>query len=290
MPAQIAHQSYGKSRVRLTKVTRGGGRHELAELAVDIVLEGPFEPSYRSGDNRLVVPTDTMKNTVYALAAGHPLDAIEAFALALAGHFLDRHAHVAAATIAIDQASWRRIEDDEGVASPAAFIAGGTARRTCRVRRERRGTVGGSTDVVEGGIAGLSLVKTTDSAFRGFVRDEYTTLPDTDDRIFGTTVDARWRYRIAEPVAWNAAHRAASRALVGTFAVHRSQAVQQTLLAMAEAALGAVDAIEEISIEMPNQHRVPVDLAPFGLEDRNEIFVATSEPYGLIRGTIRREG
>jgi urate oxidase len=283
-PAAITSHSYGKSRVRLTKVTRHPDRHELAEIDVAIVLEGDFEESYLTGDNRNVVPTDTMKNTVYAIAATHPLDAIESFATALAGHFLARHPQVAAATVEIEQASWRRIEGDGGTKHPHAFIAGGTARRTCRVRDDR------TAPQVEAGVIGLTVVKTTDSAFRDFVRDEFTTLPDVDDRIFGTAVEARWRYADGASPDWNQAFRDACRALVDTFASHKSLAVQQTLYDMGHAACSACEAIEEISLEMPNQHRIPVDLGPFGLPNRNEIFVTTSEPYGLIRATLRRGG
>jgi len=281
--ARISHHCYGKSRVRLTKVARHPDRHDLEEIAVDILLEGDFEDSYRSGDNRRIVPTDTMKNTVYALAANHPLESIESFALALADHFLGRHGHVTAATIEIEKASWRRIEGEHGAPHPHAFIAEGTARRTCRVRNDRSGRR------VEAGITGLTVVKTTDSAFRDFVRDEFTTLPDVDDRLFGTSVEARWTYAAGATPDWNAAFRTVCRRMVDVFAAHRSLAVQQTLHEMGQAALAACDAIEEISLEMPNQHRIPVDLGPFGLPNRNEIFVTTSEPFGLIRATLRRE-
>ena len=283
-PAAITHQSYGKSRVRLTKVTRHADRHDLVEVSVDVVLEGDFEASYLAGDNRLVVPTDTMKNAVYAIAARHPIDAIESFALALVEHFLTRHAQVSAATVSIQQVPWRRIEGRDAEKHPHAFIAAGTARRTCRVRGDR------GPLAVEAGVSGLTVVKTTDSAFRGFVRDEFTTLPDSDDRIFGTAVEANWRYRAGARPDWNAAWSAACRTMVDVFAAHRSLAVQQTLHDMGQAALAACGDVEEISLEMPNQHRIPVDLAPFGLPDTNSIFVTTSEPYGLIRATLRRTG
>lgn len=282
-PAAIAHHAYGKSRVRLTKVTRHADRHDLVEISVDIALEGAFEASYLAGDNRSVVATDTMKNTVYALAARHPLDAIEPFAMALVEHFLARHAQVSAATVSIEQAPWRRIADARGAEHPHAFIAAGTARRTCRVRGDR-GTI-----TVEAGVSGLTVVKTTDSAFRDFVRDEFTTLPDADDRIFGTAVEARWRYRPGARPDWNTTWSTACRTMVDVFAGHRSLAVQQTLHEMGQAALAACADIEEIALEMPNQHRIPVDLTPLGLPNTNSIFVTTSEPYGLIRATLRRK-
>jgi urate oxidase len=283
-PAAIAAHSYGKSRVRLTKVTRHADRHDLAEVAVDIVLEGDFAASYLAGDNRTVVPTDTMKNTVYAIAAGHPLDAIEPFALALAEHLLARHPQVSAATVSIEQAPWRRIAGSDGAEHPHAFVAAGTARRTCRVRGDR------GPAVVEAGVTGLTVVKTTNSAFRDFVRDEFTTLPDADDRIFGTAIDARWRYRRGASPDWNAAWSTACRTMIDVFAGHESLAVQQTLHDMGQAVLASCDEIEEIFLELPNQHRIPVDLAAFGLPNTNSIFVTTSEPYGLIRATLRRQG
>lgn len=283
-PAAIAQHSYGKSRVRLTKVTRHADRHELAEISVDIVLEGDFDASYLTGDNRSVVATDTMKNTVYALAARHPLDAIESFALAMVEHFLARHRQVSAATVSIEQAPWRRIEGPDGAEHPHAFIAAGTARRTCQVRSDR------GTPAIEAGVSGLTVVKTANSAFRDFVRDEFTTLPDADDRIFGTAVEARWRYRPGTAPDWNAAWRTTCRTMVDVFAGHQSLAVQQTLHDMGQAALAACADIEEIALEMPNQHRIPVDLVPFGLPNTNSIFVTTSEPYGLIRATLQRRG
>jgi urate oxidase len=282
-PARIAAQSYGKSQVRLTKVSRHPDRHDLKEITVDIVLEGGFEASYLAGDNRRVVATDTMKNTVYALAAGHPLDSIESFALALAEHFVVRNDHVSAATVAIEEASWRRIEGADGGKHPHAFIAAGTSRRTCRVRNDR------TTPQVEAGVAGLTVVKTTNSSFRDFLRDEFTTLGDADDRIFGTSVEGRWSYAAGAQPDWNAAFSTVCRTLVDEFAAHRSLAVQQTLHDMGQAALVVCPEIVEMTLEMPNQHRIPIDLTPFGIANKNEIFVTTSEPYGLIRATLRRE-
>lgn len=288
MSPRIASQSYGKSRVRLTKVTRHPDRHDLAELAVDILLEGAFEPSYTSGDNTAVIATDTMKNTVYALAASHPLDSPESFAAALADHFVTGKEQVTAATVEIEEAAWERIVDRSGSPHRHAFVAAGGGRRTCRVRQDQ------ATVVVEAGIAGLAVVKTTDSAFRDFHRDAFTTLADTDDRIFGTVIEARWRYEPGLagglPASdFNAAYAAVRGQLVEVFAHHKSLAVQQTLYEMAIAALAAAPMVIEIELEMPNQHRVPIDLTPFGLANENAIFVTTSEPYGLIRATVRRE-
>ena len=281
MASVLTSHSYGKSKVRLTRVTRLPDRHEVRELTADIRLEGEFAESYTLGDNRQIIATDTMKNVVYALAQGRPAEAIEDFAAALAGHFVTSHDHVESATVRLVERPWRRIEVD-GVASPHAFEGGGDESRTTTVRRDRRGLR------VESGLDGLQVLKTTGSAFAGFLRDAYTTLAETTDRIFATEVQARWVYRDGATVDWDAAHRSIRTAMLETFATHESLSVQQTLHAMGEAALVACDAAEEITLTMPNKHRILVDLERFGRSNVNEVFVATDEPFGLITGTLRR--
>lgn len=281
MPAILTDHSYGKSSVRLTRVTRHPDRHEIRELTVDIRLQGDFDASYTRGDNSGIIATDTMKNVVYALAADRPPEAIEDFAAALAGHFVAENPHVGSATVTLAETPWRRIEVD-GQPHPHAFVGGSGETRTAAVTRTREATR------FEAGLSGLQVLKTTGSGFVGFLRDRYTTLPETTDRIFATEVQARWTYAPGAPVAWDAAHAGIRRALLSTFATHDSLAVQQTLHAMGTAALDACPAVAEITLTLPNQHRIPVDLGRFGGENRNEIFVATLEPFGLITGTLRR--
>jgi urate oxidase len=281
MAAVLEHDAYGKSQVRLTKVTRDADRHDLKELTVDIQLEGDFVAAYTHGDNSRLVATDTMKNTVYALAKNHPLTDIESFAQALGRHFLDNNAHVSSASIYIEEHAWRRIEVD-GRDHPHAFLGGGNEKRTCTVQASHEDCS------IESGLDDLLLLKTTDSAFRGFLRDRYTTLPETDERIFATILKAHWRYSV-DKADWNGCHRIIRQALLETFAQHKSLAVQQTLFAMGEKALAVCPEIDEITLAMPNKHWLLVNLQVFGMENANEIFVPTEEPYGLITGTLRRK-
>lgn len=281
MPAVLTSHAYGKSRVRLTRVTRLADRHEVRELTVDVRLEGEFEASYTLGDNSLVIATDTMKNVVYALAHGRPAEAVEDFATALAGHFLESFGHVRSATVGLSERPWRRIEVG-GRGHPHAFVGGGSETRKAEVTRDRDGLRVGA------GLEGLQVLKTTGSAFYGFLRDRYTTLPETADRLFGTEVQARWVYAPGVRLDWDGAYAAVRRALLETFAGHESLAVQQTLYAMGEATLAACDGVEEVTLTMPNKHRILVDLERFGLTNANEVFVATEEPFGLITGTLRR--
>jgi urate oxidase len=281
MPVALTQNAYGKSQVRLTKVARHADRHDLAEWAIDVQLAGDFAAAYTDGDNRQVVATDTMKNVVYALARDHALAAPEDFGLVLARHFLDSYPQVASATIRVGVQPWQRIVTG-GRPHPHAFVGGGAERRTCTVSATRQGRQVGA------GLDGLPLLKTTDSAFRAFHRDAFTTLPEVDDRIFATDLTADWLY--ADPTAdWDDCYRVIRQTLVETFAGHQSLGVQQTLYAMGTAALEARTAVEQITLTMPNRHRLLVNLAPFGRTNSNEVFVATDEPYGVITGTLRRE-
>jgi urate oxidase len=279
---RLTENSYGKSDVRLTKVVRNGQNHALHELVVQVMVGGAFEAVYTEGDNSPCIPTDTMKNTIYALARAHTFDSPEAFADILARHFL-HFDQVAWADITILQEPWERILED-GNPHPHSFTRGGSGVRYCRLRRERAGA-----SVIQGGIRGLDVIKTAQSAFVGFFKDPYTTLPEATDRIFATRIDATWEYG-AGVEDFAGIFDAARRALLEAFARHDSASVQHTIFAMGEAFLARMPQVTSISLTMPNQHRLLVNLGPFGLDNPNEIFVATSEPYGLITGTVARDG
>jgi urate oxidase len=275
----LAHNSYGKSSVRLTKVVRRQKRHELLEMSVDIELQGDFTASYTEGDNSKVVATDSMKNTVYVVAKENDFDSIEAFALLLSRHFPATYKQVAGATVTIRQPAWDRIPID-GAPHSHAFVAGGEELRVC--------TAGTKPFHLTGGLTGLKVLKTTGSEFADFVTDRYRTLKDTRDRIMATSVNAEWIYN-ADKTDFNAVYAAVRLAMLKTFAAHHSLAVQQTLLAMGDAVLNACPQIESIKLELPNLHRIPFDLTPFGLKNQNDIFIPVDEPYGLITGVVKRE-
>jgi urate oxidase len=280
MSGSLRHNAYGKSQVRLTRITRHADRHDLKELTVSIQLEGHFAHAYTAGDNTAVVATDSMKNTVYVLAKSLGVADLESFGLALARHFLNEYAQVTRAAIELEEHPWQRL-DIGGRPHPHAFQGSSGERRISSVRGERDGCR------VAAGLAGLLLLKTTDSGFLGFVRDRFTTLPETTDRIFATMLSATWRYA-SDAADWDGCHDRIRSALLDVFAMHKSLGVQHTLFAMGEAALEACQEIDEIRLEMPNKHRILVNLHPFGLDNPAEVFVATDEPYGLISGTLRR--
>jgi urate oxidase len=277
----LGPNSYGKSGIRVVRVSRGPDRHDIVDLTVAVSLEGNFESAHVAGDNSAVLPTDTMKNTVYAFAAKTPLEPIEGFALALARHFVETHAPADHARVEISEHLWERL-DVSGRPHGSAFRRPGGEARVTRARVERSGG-----EIVESGLEGLVLIKTARSGFAGFARDRFTTLRETDDRLLATALEAAWTYASTD-LSFAVLRMGIRQTLLETFAEHESRSVQHTLYAMGETVLERYADVVEIRLSMPNKHHLPVDLAPFGLENRNEIFVATEEPYGLIEAKVRR--
>ncbi len=280
MTTRLTWNGYGKAAVRLVKVDRGATRHELHDLTVEVQLQGDFDSAHTAGHNSQVLPTDTMKNTVYVLARQGPVDPPEEFGERLARHFLDACPAAGRAVLTLHRHRWDRT-GQAGDPHPNAFVRGEAERRLAIVTMDETGLG------VTAGLDGLGLLKTTGSGFTGFLRDGYTTLPETDDRILATDVEARWHYA-RPPRDYSAAWNAVRAVLIQTFAAHQSASVQHTLYAMGERALARCAEISEIRLILPNRHHLLVNLAPFGLDNPNEIFVATREPYGRIEAVISR--
>ena len=278
---RLTENRYGKSRVRLLKVIRNPDEHNLFEWTVQVLLRGDFEAAHTAGDNSNILATDTMKNTVYSVARSSSADSMEAYAKELIGFLLDRNPQVSVAEVTVESALWKRLTVD-GKPHPSSFMRGSAERQTTVVERAQTGPFH-----VTSGLDDLSLMKTADSGFSGFIRDSLTTLPETDDRLLGTSMRAQWRY-LRDDLDFNAVRDQVRESLLATFANHKSRSVQETLFAMASAALDSTQEIDEIEIAMPNKHALLVDLARFGQTNPNQIFVPTDEPHGYIEARVQR--
>lgn len=283
----LGDNQYGKAECRLVRITRNTSVHEIEDLNVTSQLRGDFEACHTDGDNSQVVTTDTQKNTVYAYAKEHGIGSPEQFLLTLGRHFVDDFTWVSGGRWEAEQYAWSRIVAD-GTPHDHAFVRTGQETRTTIVQID-----GDETHVVSG-LTDCTVLKSTGSEFHGFPRDAYTTLPETDDRILATSVTARWRYgELSEDITafdFNAAYAAIRDTMLETFATLHSLALQQTLFAMGKAVLETYDVVAELKFSMPNKHHFLVDLAPFGLDNPNEVFFAADRPYGLIQATVLREG
>src|ERR1700738_4247184 len=137
MAIRLGENNYGKQRVRILQVTRRPDQHEIKELTLGVRLEGDFESAHSKGDNRKILPTDTMKNTVYALAKLHAIESPEEFSLRLADHFLARNPQVSRLRIEAAETLWTRLSLD-GTAHPHTFPASNNEKRTAALTATRR--------------------------------------------------------------------------------------------------------------------------------------------------------
>ena len=280
MTIVLGDNQYGKAETHVVRVTRSGAIHDIKDLNVSVALAGDFADTHQTGDNSKVVPTDTQKNTVFAFARD-PIGEIEDFGIRLARHFVGEFASVYRARVHIEEAAWSRITVG-GKDHDHAFVQSGSEKRLATVTCTDDGTW------VVSGVGDMLVLKSTGSEFRGFVKDRFTTLPETDERILATSVVARWRY-VATDVDWRHSFAEVRRHLLEAFAVKHSLSLQQTLYAMGEAVLTARPEVAEIRMSMPNKHHFVVDLSPFGMANENEVFHAADRPYGLIEGSVTRD-
>ncbi|HEY2297837.1 MAG TPA: urate oxidase [Jatrophihabitans sp.] len=281
MAIVLGPNQYGKAETRVVRIYRDSPRHEIRDLNVSTALRGNFTDAHTVGDQRNVLPTDSQKNTCFAFAKEKGIAHIEDYALALARHFVHDIATVDAARVDVDEYAWERARVD-GVEHDHTWVRRGGEVRTAHITVEPAG------ESVVAGLRDLVLLKSTGSQFRGFLVDGYTTLAETDDRVLATSLVAQWRYA-STAQAWDELFTDVRRLLIERFAQVISRALQQTLWEMGKAVLEAHPQIAEISLSAPNKHHFLVDLAPFGLDNPGEVFVAADRPYGLIEATVTRE-
>jgi len=279
--AQLGDNQYGKSRVRLSRITRHGGRHDFQEWSVGVLLRGDFADSFTKADNRMILPTDTMKNTVYSIARDSGATTIEEFAIELGDYLLKNNLQVSGTTVEVSERAWRPVVLDSNP-EPQTFKLEGPELQTAVAI----GTKGGFWSVTSG-IEGLTVLKTTKSGFEGFLKDKLTTLKPASDRIFGTSITAAWQFASSAP-EYATTRAQVTFALMKEFAAHDSKSVQHTLFDMAKAALAAAPSITRMTLTLPNLHHLLADLSPFGQDNPNHIFVPIDEPHGYIEATIDR--
>ncbi len=279
---ELAENRYGKSRVRLMKVAHGPHGNDLREWTVQVLLTGDFDSAHYEGDNSKILPTDTMKNTVYSVARTSSATSMEDYAKELADFLLGRNPQVSNVLVAIESTMWKRLTVD-GKPHPTSFMRGSGELQTTAVSRERSGSTR-----IHSGFRNLVVMKTSDSGFEGYIKDELTTLKETSDRLFCTAVTADWRY-INTALDFDATRKTLREAMLKTFAHHKSKSVQETLYEMGKSALEHVADVDQVDLIMPNKHCLLVDLSRFGQDNPNEIFVPTDEPAGHIEARVRRK-
>ncbi|MFI0086993.1 factor-independent urate hydroxylase [Streptomyces bobili] len=296
MPTFLGQNQYGKAENRVVKITRDGATHHIKDLNVSVSLSGDMDEVHYSGSNANVLPTDTTKNTVYAFAKEYGIESAEQFGIHLARHFVTSQEPIHRARIRIEEYAWERIETSGAGAKETgsdeqpkhSFVRQGQETRLTQI------TYDGESWEVVSGLKDLVVMNSTDSEFWGYVKDKYTTLPEAYDRILATQVSARWRFNWTddgrEMPDWEESYEQTRKHLLQAFAETYSLSLQQTLFQMGSRIIDHRDEIDEVRFSLPNKHHFLVDLGPFGLKNDNEVYLAADRPYGLIEGTVLRDG
>lgn len=282
MSIELVDNDYGEKGIRLLRLMRRGGLHEVKDLTVSVRFEGAFEAAHMKGENRAVLPTDTVKNTVYVLARQYPAEAIEEFAFHITEHFLTYNPQVALVDVHISERPWSRITiGDKGHAS--AFLASASEKRIAHINATR------AQVNLQSGLEDLKVMKTSGSTFEGFLRDPYTTLEENRQHILSSALNATWSYEFPEPeMPFSTMWHGVRKTLLETFAAHEGKSLQHSLYTLGQAVLDNFEAISEIHVRMPDNYCSPVNLKPFGMENENEVFVPLEEPQGVAAATLRR--
>ncbi|MFZ1320094.1 MAG: urate oxidase [Ignavibacteria bacterium] len=284
MSAKLKSNNYGKSNVRILKVKRENKIHNIVEMKINVQLKGDFDDVHLNGDNSKVLPTDTIKNTLYILAKENPVNSIEEFCMFTGKYFLNNNEQISEVKINAEEKIWKRINiSSDKEANPEfhdhSFICPGLEVKTCKVKLNK------DKVSIRSGLKDLLVLKTTNSGFEGYIKDKYTTLPETNDRVFSTSIKAEWKYN-STGIDYEKVSNEVRRIILITFADHNSLSVQHTLYECGKKVTEKCPEVKEIFLSMPNKHYLKFDLERFGIENNNEIFIPTDEPFGLIEGVI----
>ncbi len=271
---------YGKGRVRVMRIHRDGERHEVSQLSIKVMIEGDFARAYTDADNSTSVSTDTIKNVVNVIARQNAGLSTEEFCQVLAKKYLDSYPQVASVAVTAHETKWNRLGFG-GKPHPHSFVLDSNGKPSVEVTATREGST------LVSGIDGFTFMKSTQSGWERYVKDPYTTLPETNDRICATSMVASWKWS-AKPASYPAANAKILATLLEVFSTTYSASVQDSLYRMGEAALSAVPEISEISMACPNMHFILTNLSAFGLDNNNAVFLPTDEPHGQIECTVGR--
>lgn len=285
MSAKLKSNNYGKSNVRILKVKREKSIHNIVEMNINVQLKGDFDNVHLIGDNSKVLPTDTIKNTLYVLAKENPVNSVEEFITYAGKYFFNNNEQVSEVTINAEEKIWKRINTsanskEKPVLHDHSFINPGREIRTCKIKITK------DTVKIRSGLKDLIVLKTTCSGFEGYIKDKFTTLLETRERIFSTSIKAEWKYN-TDDVDFVKVCNKVRNLILSTFAAHNSLSVQQTLFECGKVVTEQISEIKEISVSMPNKHYLKFDLEQFGIDNNNEIYIPTDEPFGLIEGVIK---
>ncbi|VEU22497.1 DEKNAAC103315 [Brettanomyces naardenensis] len=296
--AFLQDSTYGKNNVKFLKVKRDPSNpqiHQVLEATVRVLLTGAFDISYTKADNSVIIPTDTIKNTILIEAKKTDVFPIERFAAHLVKHFLGKYSWIDGITVNIEQAKWSKYSVD-GKLQPHSFVKDGEEVRVCELAAKRDGSFS-----LLGGVQGLTVLKSSGSMFHGYNVCDYTTLAPVWERILSTDVDCKYKYdsrkigsvdaifKLADSGLFDKTFESALKVTLDRFALENSASVQATMYNMGTDIVEANPYVYNVSYALPNKHYILFDFAWKGLKNENELFYPSPHPNGLIKCTVGRE-
>jgi len=276
----LVRKTYGKGRVRVMRIHSDGDRREVRELTVKAMVEGDFGRAFTAKDNSTSVSTDTIKNVVNVVARENLAQSNELFCKAVAERLLESYRQLTAATVTGHETKWTRLVFG-GKVHRHSFVLDGNGEPFAEVVATRDGAK------ITSGVKNFTFMKATESGWDNFFEDQYTTIPPTRDRMAATSMLASWRWSEA-PRDFEVANETVLSTMLEVFATTYSESVQDSLYRMGGAALAAIPQIVDISMACPNKHYLLINLSPFKLDNKNQVFLPTDEPHGQIECTVGR--
>lgn len=247
---------YGKADVIAYRLRPPG---ELFSANVTMLVYGEaFWNTYTTGDNTGLVATDSMKNFIQWETANFDGSELPAYCRFLAEKFLATYPQTGGVQVDATEIPYDGADE---------FVPRATERAVARIEATRAGVV-----EARSGVYGFKLLRLGGSAFAGFVRDRYTTLPDTADRPLHMWLDVDW---LGDGVP-----AAQVRGLVHeVFRYFVSGSIQQVIYQIGTRMLAEFPALLEVRLEANNRTWEPVG---------EGIFTDPRPPFGVLGLTMRR--
>lgn len=239
---------YGKGDVSVYRLNRDGrapaGQSPVFGASVTLLVHGAaFWPTYVTGDNTNLIATDSMKNFIQRETMNFAGGDLEGLCHFLGTSFLTRYPQVEGLQVSAEEIPFEQLGES------VAFAPGGPTRAVTRVEMDRSRLIS-----VVSGLKGFKGLRLGGSAFHGFVRDEYTTLPDLYDRPLHMWLDVDWTYVRPEAGLSNGNVTATVRRIVNeVFRTFESGSIQQIIHAMGTRILADVPTVAQVDLEANNR-------------------------------------
>ncbi len=299
------YRTYGRPLQGVTPIPESaftGRPNTLMAADLDVrVMGSAFAAAYTEGDNRLVVPTDTMKNFIHAQSVAFDGDRLEQWLWFVGRQFLETYPHMERLRMSGVELPFTpaTVPSDERADSPAGFTdsellferdRGDRSTAWLELQRDDLGAV----RIADHGCGrrDLQLIKLTGSAFADFPRDVHTTLPERRDRPLYTWVDVGWRYAdagdaVAESPARYIAGEQVRDLCAAVFHQFVSLSIQHLVHEMGRRMLARWPHLAESSFEA--QNRLWDSMEASSTDERVKTYCDPRPPYGRIGLVLRRD-